>query len=95
MDLSMLSLLTVTCGAATTVLIALLIYRAVLSTKEEDRLFLNREAKSHDEEEQLKLQSRLSTIGRYAMIFGAVAVVLMLTIAGIYTYQQLTRPPIA
>jgi hypothetical protein len=94
MDLSMLSVLTVTWGVATTVLAGLLIYRAVLSTKEEDQLFLNA-AKSHLEQEQLQLQSRLSMLGRYAMIFGAVSVALMLTIAGIWTYQQLTRPPIA
>jgi hypothetical protein len=94
MDLSMLSVLTVTWAAATTVLAGLLIYRAVLSTKEEDQLFLNA-AKSHLEQEQLQLQSRLSMLGRYAMIFGAVSVALMLTIAGIWTYQQLTRPPIA
>jgi hypothetical protein len=94
MDLSMLSVLTVTWAVATTVLVALLIVRAVLSTKEEDQLFLNA-AESHLEQEQLELQSRLSAISRYAMIFGAVSVVLMLTIAGIWTYQQLTRPPIA
>jgi len=43
----------------------------------------------------LQLQSRLNMVSRYAMIFGALAVVLALTIAGIYTYQQFTRPPIA
>jgi hypothetical protein len=94
MDLSMLSVLTVTWGVATTVLAALLIYRAVLSTKEEDQLFLNA-SESHLEQEQIQLQSRLSVLSRYAMIFGAVSVALMLTIAGIWTYQQLTRPPIA
>jgi hypothetical protein len=94
MDLSMLSVLTMTWGAATTVLVALLIYRAVLSNKEEDQLFLNA-SESHLEQEQLQLQSRLSLLSRYAMIFGAVSVVLMLTIAGIWTYEQLTRPPIS
>jgi len=95
MDLSMLSVLSMGCGLSAAIVAALLIYRAVLSTKEEDRLFLNAEAKSHDEEEQLQLQSRLNMVSRYAMIFGALAVVLALTIAGIYTYQQFTRPPIA
>lgn len=94
MDLSMLSLLTVTWALATTVLVALLIYRAVLSTKEEDQLFLNA-AQSHLEAEQMTLQSRLSILGRYAMIFGIVSVVLLLVIAGIWTYEQLSRPPIA
>jgi hypothetical protein len=94
MDLSMLSVLTVTWALATTALVALLIYRAVLSTKEEDQLFLNA-AESHLEQEQLQLQSKLSVLSRYAMIAGAVSVVLMLTIAGIWTYEQLMRPPIA
>lgn len=93
MDLS-LSVLTVTWGVATTILVALLIYRAVLSNKEEDQLFLNA-TESHLEQEQLQLQSRLSALGKYAMIFGAVSVVLLLTIAGIWTYQELTRPPIS
>ncbi len=89
----MLSVLELTLAVAGTIAVALLILRAVLSTKEEDQLFLNA-AESHLEQEQLALQSRLSTINRYVMIFGGVAIALMLAIAGIWTYQQLTRPPI-
>jgi len=44
MDLSMLSVLSMGCGLSAAIVAALLIYRAVLSTKEEDRLFLNAEA---------------------------------------------------
>lgn len=89
-----LSVLSYSWAVATTILVALLILRAVLSNKEEDQLFLNAKD-DHLEKEQLQLQSRLTTISRFAMLFGAVSVVLMLAIAGIYTYEQLMRPPIA
>ena len=89
-----LSLLSVSWAVVTTIMVALLILRAVLSNKEEDQLFLNAKD-DHLEKEQLQLQSRLTTISRFAMIFGVLSLVLILAIAGIYTYEQLMRPPIA
>jgi hypothetical protein len=94
MDLSPLNLLSVTWAVATTILVALLIYRALLSMKEDDQLFLDA-AEAHLEKEQLQLQSRITVLSKYAIIFGCVSVALMLAIAGVWTYQQFTRPPIA
>lgn len=94
MAISTVNALSVLWAVATVVLVALLIYRAVLSTKEDDQLFLD-VAAAHQAEEQQQLQSTLTKLSRYAMIFGAISVVLLLAILGMYTYEQLMRPPIA
>jgi hypothetical protein len=94
MAISLVNALSVLCAVVTVILAVLLIYRAVLSTKEEDQLFLDAAA-AHQAEEQQRLQSTLTKLSRYAMVFGALAVVLMLAILGLYTYEQLMRPPIA
>jgi len=94
MAISTVNALSVLWAVATVILVALLIYRAVLSTKEDDQLFLNAAA-AHQAEEQQQLQSTLTKLSRYAMIFGAISVVLLLAIAGMWTYEQLMRPPIA
>jgi hypothetical protein len=90
----MLSALTIGWGIVTTVLVVLLIYRALLSNHEEDRLFLTK-AEEHEEQEQIKLHGKLRSVGRYSLIFGILSGVLMLAIAGIWTYAQIMRPPIA
>jgi uncharacterized membrane protein len=90
----MLSALMTTWGVATAVLVVLLIYRAMLSNHEEDRLFLNA-AEAHEEQEQIKLIGKLRSVGRFSMIFGILSGVLMLAIAGMWTYEQIMRPPIA
>jgi hypothetical protein len=81
-------------SVATTILVALLIYRSLLSSKEEDRLFLTK-AEEHEEAEQRKLIVKLKSVGRFSLAFGILSGVLMLAIAGIWTYEQFTRPPIA
>ena len=90
----MLSALMVVWSVATTILVALLIYRSLLSMKEEDRLFLTK-AEEHEEAEQQKLIGKLQTVGRYSLVFGILSGVLMLAIAGMWTYAQIMRPPIA
>jgi hypothetical protein len=89
-----MSTLMVVWGVATTILVALLIYRALLSLKEEDRLFLTK-AEEHEEAEQQKLIGKLRSVGRYSLWFGILSGVLMLAIAGMWTYEQFMRPPIA
>jgi hypothetical protein len=90
----MLSALMVGWSVATTILVALLIYRSLLSSKEEDRLFLTK-AEEHAEAEQQKLIGKLRSVGRFSLVFGILSGVLMLVIAGLWTYAQFTRPPIA
>jgi hypothetical protein len=90
----MLSALTIGWGVATTILVLLLIYRALLSNKEEDRLFLNK-ADEHEEKEQQILIGKLQAVGKYSLVVGIVSGALMLAILGMWTYAQFMRPPIA
>ena len=90
----MLSALTMVWAVATVILIALLIYRAVLSQHEGDQLFLS-DGERHMAQEQQLLVGRLQAIGKYSMILGSFSVLLLLVIAGLWTYQQLMRPPIS
>ncbi len=94
MAISTVSVLGALWAIATVILVVLMIYKAVLSTKEEDQLFLNDSAKQQADEQQ-HLQSTLTKLGRYAMIAGAISVVLLLAIAGLWTYEQLMRPAIS
>jgi hypothetical protein len=80
--------------AATVVLVALLIYRALLSMKEDDQIFLGT-GEQHLEQEQQALVGKLQSLGKYSMIFGVLSAVLLLAIAGVWTYEQLMRPPIS
>lgn len=90
----MLSALMVVWVAATVVLIGLLIYKAVLSMHEDDQIFLGT-GEQHLEAQQQALVVKLQSLGRYSLIFGVLSGVLLLAMAGIWTYQELMRPPIS
>ena len=85
--MSMLSVLTVSWAAVTAVLVGLLIYRALLGMREEDRLFLAA-GESQLEREQLQLQSRIIALNKYAVWLGVVSAVLLLAAGGIWGYQE-------
>ena len=72
---------------ATTILVGLLIYRALLGMREEDRLFLAA-GEAQLEREQLHLQNRIVQLNKYAIWLGIVSAVLLLTVGGIWGYQQ-------
>ena len=90
----MLSALMVVWAVATAILIGLLIYKALLSLREDDQIFLGTGEK-HLEDEQVALAGKMQSVGRYSMIFGVLSVVLLLAMAGVWTYQELMRPPIS
>jgi hypothetical protein len=90
----MLSALMAGWVAATVVLIGLLIYRSLLSMKEDDQLFLGT-GEQHLEQQQQVLIGKLQSLGKYSLIFGVLSAVLLLAIAGLWTYEQLMRPPIS
>lgn len=90
----MMSALTALWAAATVALVGMLIYRALLSNKEEDALFLG-EGEEHLQQEQQVLQKKIISLGRYSMYIGALSGVLLLTIMCLWTYEMFTRPPIA
>jgi hypothetical protein len=87
----MLSTLMVIWITATVILVGLLIYRALLSMKEDDQIFLGA-GEQHMEQEQLALVGKVQMIGRYSLIMGIVSAVLLLVMAGLWTYQQLAQP---
>jgi cytochrome b subunit of formate dehydrogenase len=87
----MLSTLMVIWITATVILVGLLIYRALLSNKEDDQIFLGI-GEQHMAQEQAALVGKMQMIGRYSLIVGIVSGVLLLVIAGLWTYQQLAQP---
>jgi asparagine N-glycosylation enzyme membrane subunit Stt3 len=90
----MLDALFVAWSAATVILVLLLIYRALLSNKEEDRLFLDA-GEAQLEQQQQVLIGRLQSINKYSVLFGILSGLLLLIMGGLWTYQQFTRPPIS
>ena len=88
----MLNILLVVWGVATVALVGLLIYRSLLSMKEDDQLFLG-EGERHLAQAQAAIVVKVQTISRYSLIVGIVSGALLLAIAGMWMYEQLIRPP--
>ena len=79
-------------AVATAILVGLLIYRSLLSMKEDDQLFLG-EGERHLAQEQAVIVGKVQTVSRYSLIMGIVSGALLLAIAGMWTYEQLMSPP--
>ncbi|HEV8384283.1 MAG TPA: hypothetical protein VGQ11_05375 [Candidatus Acidoferrales bacterium] len=88
MALSPLMILFVLWSAVTTVLIIMLIYRSVLSLKEEDQIFLDK-AGEHMAQEQRELVARLIRLSKPITVLGVASGVLLLAIAGVWVYEGL------
>jgi len=76
-------------GVLTAALIAVLIYRGTLTMQEDDQLFLG-ESESHMAQEQVEIMQKVHRLGPYVKVLGTASAVLILTIAGIAVYQQMT-----
>jgi len=76
------------CGAATVVLAILLIYRATLSSKEDDQIFIDA-AERHHIEEQNELIAKMTRLRTPIIVLTAISVVLFLSAASIWLYQGL------
>jgi hypothetical protein len=76
-------------GVLTTILVILLIYRSTLTMHEDDQLFLD-ESESHMEKEQIQLMQKVDRINPFVKWLGAASGLLILVIAGVALYQQLT-----
>jgi len=76
-------------GVLTTILVILLIYRSTLTMHEDDQLFLD-ESESHMEKEQVQLMQKVDRINPFVKWLGAASGLLILVIAGVALYQQLT-----
>ena len=76
-------------GVLTAILGVLLIYRSTLTMHEDDQLFLD-ESESHMEKEQVQLMQKVDRINPFVKWLGAASGLLILVIAGVALYQQLT-----
>ena len=72
----------------TVVLIALLIYRAIVGIHEEDQLFLDR-AEAALEQEQVEVLRRIGRLDPIITVLGVVSGSLILILAGIWLYRGL------
>jgi hypothetical protein len=73
----------------TVALIIILIYRGTLTMHEDDQLFLG-ESESHMAREQAEILSRVNKLGPFVKVLGTLSAVLVLAIAGLAVYQQMT-----
>jgi hypothetical protein len=76
-------------GVLTAILIILLIYRSTLTMQEDDQLYLS-DSESHMQKEQTEILSKVNRLNPFVRWLGAASGVLILVIAGIFIYQQMT-----
>ena len=83
-------MLLVAWGVMTGVLILLLIYRSTLTMHEDDQLFLG-ESESHMQAEQTELIARMNKLTPLVRLFGALSVLLIVTIAGYALWERMNE----
>ncbi len=75
-------------GAITAVFIGLLIWRSLLTSHEDDQIFLDA-ASEHMAREQRELVARIGSLTRPIMMVGGLAGTLLLVIAGMWLWEGL------
>jgi hypothetical protein len=70
----------------TTVLIAVVVYRGILSTKEDDQIFIH-ESEQHYYDEQQAIIARMTRLKGPIIALSVVSAVLLLTTLGVWIYQ--------
>ena len=75
-------------GIVTAVFLALLLWRNLLESHEDDQLFIDA-AEEHMAREQRALIQRINTLSRPIMMTGILAGVLLLASAGLWLYEGL------
>ncbi len=75
-------------GVVTAIFLALLIWRSLLASHEDDQIFLDA-ATDHIAREQRELVARITALSRPIATTGIAAGALLLLIAGMFVYQGL------
>ena len=75
-------------GIVTAVFLALIAWRSVLSSHEDDQIFLD-SAEEHMAKEQRELVAKINMLSKPLLASGITSGVLLLLIAGIFVYQGL------
>jgi hypothetical protein len=75
-------------GIVTAVFIVLLIWRGVLSSHEDDQIFLDA-AEEHMARQQRELVAKISTLSRPLLITGILSGALLLLAGGLWIYEGL------
>ena len=88
--MSLMTMLLIAWGVMTGVLILLLIYRSTLTMHEDDQLFLD-DSESHMQAEQTELLARMNKLTPLVRLFGALSVLLIMTIAGLALWQRMNE----
>jgi hypothetical protein len=76
-------------AAVTVIFVVLMIYRSLITMREDDQLFLN-PAQTFMEAEQKAIQRRLGQIRPYAKGFGFASAGLAVAVVGLWVYQAVT-----
>ena len=77
-------------GIVTAVFIILLIWRGVLSSHEDDQIFLDA-AEDHIAKEQRELVAKITSLSRPLLISGILSGVLLLLAGGLWIYEGLKQ----
>ena len=77
-------------GGVTAALVIILIYRSLVSMKEEDQIFLD-PAEFKLQQEQEEILQRIHKIDPYAKGFGLASAGLLLVCGGVFMYEALRR----
>ena len=80
--------LLITWGVVTAIFLLLVIWRSVLTSHEDDQIFLD-SAEEHMAKQQRELVSKINKLSRPILTSGIMAGVLLLAIAGIFVYNGL------
>jgi len=80
--------LTVVWGVVTAIFLVLMAWRSVLSSHEDDQIFIDA-AQEHMAREQRELVAKIESLSKPLMASGITSGVLLLLIAGIFVYHGL------
>jgi hypothetical protein len=75
-------------GVVTAIFLLLIAWRSVLSSHEDDQIFIDA-AQEHMAREQRELIKKIESLGKPLMMSGITSGVLLLVIAGVFVYQGL------